>query len=325
VATGHGVPALPHRLPAVFAEAEALIGDPWQADALARIAPDDDVLIVGTGLTMADVAATLLARAHRGRIVALSRHGLLARAASLDATPVEFDFAAWPAAPVSAHLRKLRAEIARIESAGGSWRDVFTALRQQGGALWGKLSIDEKQRFIRHLRCFYDAHRYRMAPDVAARIEVARESGQIEIVAGRLRGARRDGQSILVDFLRRGASESERRRFGVIVNCTGMSQQLDANPSHFLGALIARGLAYPDPLGLGLTVDRDGRVFGISRSLFALGPLTRERFGDVVGAPEIMAQAQQLAVTLVAERNERCSADTTFARPPFSSFAGRSP
>lgn len=56
------------------------IGWPWQGDALARLSPDDDVLIVGTGLTMVDVALTLHTRGHRGRLLAISRRGLAPQA-----------------------------------------------------------------------------------------------------------------------------------------------------------------------------------------------------------------------------------------------------
>lgn len=325
IAVGHGPAVRPKGIPAAFADAKEYVADPWRADALDGIAAEGEVLIVGTGLTMADVAVSLLARGHRGRIVALSRHGLLARSASVDGMAAAVDFSGWPAAPVSGYLRKLRAEIAQAERQGGSWRDVFTALREQSGALWSKLSVAEKQRFIRHAKCFYDAHRYRMAPDVAERIDAARQRGQVEIVAARLRGVRREAGGLSVDYLPRGGSQTERRRFDAIVNCTGPRPALRPDPTHFLGALIVRGLAYPDPLGLGLVVDRNGRVYGISRNLFALGPLTRERFGDVVGAPEIMAQALRLAATLVTERDERCRADAVIHRRHANPFVSRSP
>jgi uncharacterized NAD(P)/FAD-binding protein YdhS len=200
----------------------------------------------------------------------------------------------------------LRHEIALIEQEGGSWRDVFTSLRERSTDLWSKLPMQEKQRFMRHLKSFYDVHRHRMAPDLAGRIEEAREAGQVEVLAGRLRSARRDRAGFVVEIKRRGSSEALRWHCRTIVNCTGPRPVLGPDPSHFLGALIARGLAYPDPLGLGLTVDRDGRVYGLSRNLFALGPLTRERFGDVVGAPEIAEQAQRLAGILENELRERC-------------------
>jgi len=325
VATSHGAPALPGGFPAALADAAGYIADPWEKDALKRIPPEADVLIMGTGLTMADVAGSLLANAHRGRIRAMSRHGLLSRAASVAASPVALDFASWPPATATVYLRRLRHEIALIEREGGSWRDVFTALRHHSIDLWSKLSIAEKQRFMRHLKRFYDVHRYRMAPDLAGRIEAARAAGQVEIIAGRLRSARRDRGGFLVELTRRGSPEAVRWRCRAIVNCTGSRPDLGPDPGSFLGALIARGLAYPDQLGLGLTVDRDGRVYGLSRNVFALGPLTRERFGDVVGAPEIAEQAQRLAITLENSLGEQWRDGTLSGRRGAASSLSRGP
>ena len=65
--------------------------------------------------------------------------------------------------------------------------------------------------------------------------------------------------------------------------------------SDFLGALIEQDLAQPDSLDLGLAVDADFRLIGSGRNLYALGPLTRERFGDTYGAPEIQLDAERLA------------------------------
>jgi uncharacterized NAD(P)/FAD-binding protein YdhS len=323
VAASHGVPGLPSGFPAALADAPGFIADPWQADEVKRIPSEADVLILGTGLTMADVTGSLLANAHRGRIRAVSRHGLLSRPASVVANPVALDFASWPAGPVTVHLRRLRHEIELLEKEGGSWRDVFTTLRERSTDLWSKLSIEEKQRFVRHLKSFYDVHRYRMAPDLAGRIEAAREAGQVEVLAGRLRSARRDRVGFLVEVKRRGSSEAVRWQCRAIVNCTGPRAGLGPDSSDFLGALVARGLAYPDPLGLGLTVDRDGRVYGLSRSLFALGPLTRERFGDVVGAPEIAEQAQRLAGILKNTLNERSQDGTSAERKGAASYLSR--
>ena len=64
-----------------------LLENPWDIDRLAEIPPDGKVLIIGTGLTMADFIASLVARGHRGPILALSRHGLLARKAGPAGAP----------------------------------------------------------------------------------------------------------------------------------------------------------------------------------------------------------------------------------------------
>jgi uncharacterized NAD(P)/FAD-binding protein YdhS len=295
IATSHGVPAMPAAVPQSLRTLPKFIDNPWQNECLAEISPDDDVLIIGTGLTMADVAALLLQRGHRGRITAMSRHGLLARKNGPSAAPRDLDFATWPEAPLTTYVKMIRAEIACIEGTGGSWRNVFTALREQSERLWSKLPIEEKRRFLRHLKCFYDVHRYRMAPETAELIEAARSKGQIEILAAGLSSVRREADGFSIAFKRRGSAAIERAAASAIVNCTGPKQQLRADSSHFLGALIERGLISTDPLGLGVAVDHELRIIGQCRNLYALGPLTRARFGDTVGAPEIMAQAERLA------------------------------
>ena len=51
--------------------------DPWARDALDGFGPDAPVALIGTGLTMVDIALKLSAEGHRGPIHAISRHGYL--------------------------------------------------------------------------------------------------------------------------------------------------------------------------------------------------------------------------------------------------------
>ncbi|HKP09902.1 MAG TPA: FAD/NAD(P)-binding protein, partial [Gaiella sp.] len=60
--------------------------DPWAGDALERD-PREDVLLVGTGLTMCDVALALRDSDQQGRIHAISRRGLLPQPHRLSAKP----------------------------------------------------------------------------------------------------------------------------------------------------------------------------------------------------------------------------------------------
>ena len=57
----------------------AIVGNPWDEKALANLDPNADMLVLGTGLTMVDTVISLLDRGHKGRIVAVSRRGLLPR------------------------------------------------------------------------------------------------------------------------------------------------------------------------------------------------------------------------------------------------------
>ena len=295
IAVSHGLPALPRGVPPALSGTRGFLENPWDIERLGEIPPDGTVLIIGTGLTMADVIASLAARGHRGRIVALSRHGLLARKSGPAGVPPGLDLSTWPAACLADYVKRIRAEIARIESEGLSWRCVFTALRIQSAHLWSHLTPADKRRFLRHLKAFYDVHRYRMAPETYELIETAIARGQVEILAARLKHVETAANGFDVTLRRRGATADAHGHFAGIINCTGPKQRLHADPTHFLGHLIAEGLATPDPFDLGLAVDHDFRIIGRGRDLYAFGPLTRARFGDTYGAPEIQLQAERLA------------------------------
>ena len=130
----HVVLAATHAAPAwrwpIDEEATAhprLIGNPWDWAAVEAIAKDDDVGIIGTGLTMCDVVVTLRKNGHRGSIDAISRRALTPRShAGFDSG---FDLFATHAPPESAIglLRLLRerireAEIPRPDMARGRRR-----------------------------------------------------------------------------------------------------------------------------------------------------------------------------------------------------------
>ncbi|MEJ0051088.1 MAG: FAD-dependent oxidoreductase [Methylovirgula sp.] len=300
VAVSHGLPALPRGIPATLVGTPGFLENPWNVERLREIPRDGAVLIIGTGLTMADVIASLLARGHRGPITAISRHGLLPRKSGPASVPPGLDLSAWPSASVAHYVKSIRAEMDRVEAEGLSWRGVFTALRVQSGYLWSRLTHADKHRFLRHLKTFYDVHRYRMAPETYELIEAAESRGQVRILAAHVIGVERTAQGFDVAFRRRGAAADETLRVAGIVNCTGPKQKLSADPTNFLGGLIAAGIAEADPLGLGLAVDGDFRVVGNATNFYALGPLTRERFGDTYGAPEIEVQAGRLATQLAA-------------------------
>jgi fatty acid desaturase len=58
-------------------------------------------------------------------------------------------------------------------------------LRPHLPALWNRLPPEEKSRFLRHVRPYWDVHRHRMAPEIARRIADLQQSGHLSILAGR--------------------------------------------------------------------------------------------------------------------------------------------
>lgn len=278
----------PGQLPAALGLVdEQLVDDPWSTEgqaALRRIAAQagGDVLLLGTGLTMVDTCLTLEGAGFKGRMIALSRRGLVPRASREQGGPA-LDW------QPPARLGPLMKEI-RTRSAGAEWRGVVDGLRPHSIALWRGFSDGEQRRFLRHARPWWDVHRHRLAPDVTARIERLRGQGRLEVIAGRIAGA----DSGRLSIARRGGGIVE-RQVGAAVNCTGPEGAIARAADPLIRQLLASGVARPDPLGLGLEVDETSRVAGPAQGLYAIGPLTKGAFWEIVAVPDIRKQVRDVA------------------------------
>ncbi|HVK79135.1 MAG TPA: FAD/NAD(P)-binding protein, partial [Verrucomicrobiae bacterium] len=183
LALGNQTPALPSALG--DASGRWLIRDPWDNDALGAVSPDEDVLLLGTGMTMVDVALALSPRPRNGRIFALSRRGLTPHAHDLTSVGV-----VRPNLPsrMSEALRDIRARAQAADEAGHSWRDVVDEIRPTLPDIWRRLPRDTRHRFLRHARPWWDIHRHRLAPYVAERIGALEQSGALTALAGKVQG-----------------------------------------------------------------------------------------------------------------------------------------
>jgi len=274
------------------------VNDPWSDEgraAVLKVAEEGgDVLIVGTGLTMVDVVLSLDAAGHQGRIVALSRRGLTPRAhAGFEPVSVERDEV--PHGSVTGLWRWLRKHGAQL-----GWRGTIDSLRPHSHALWQSLDEEQQKRFLRHARPWWDVHRHRIAPEVAAVLQRLIGEGRLEIVAGRIKSMRAGNRELVVGIQRRGKSETKEEHFALGVNCTGPLGAIGRSEDGVLRNLFDAGLAMPDWLGMGLDVDRRSRVAGAER-LWAVGPLTKGRFWEIVAVPDIRGQVADVAKDISEE------------------------
>ena len=140
---------------------------------------------------------------------------------------------------------------------------------------------------------------------MAARIAQARESGQLTILAGRIRSyATGDDSLVEVSYLPRFKETLASVRAARVINCSGPESDFGRIRDPLVRRLLDKGLVRPDPLSLGLDVtqncallDRDG---AISRRLFAVGPVTKGTFWEMTAVPDIRQQAEFLAGQLAA-------------------------
>jgi len=273
---------------------------PWSRDALAGLPVEAPVLLLGSGLTMVDVALTLRETGHRGAVLALSRHGLLPRAHGVvHPTPVAVDLAG-ATGRLSQLVRLVRAaaEAVAAQAEGADWRSAVDAVRAHAQALWRELPEQERRRFLRHVRPFWDVHRHRAPPQAALAIDALRASGQLRVEAGRLVALEQVGGVVEARWRLRGGGDGG-GRFSRIVNCTGPALAHDPLATPLVASLLTARLARPHPLGLGLDTEGVGALLDAegrpSDRLFAMGPMRRGELWETTAVLEIREQAAALA------------------------------
>lgn len=348
LATGHPVP----RLPAVLAglgDDLRVVADVFAPGRLAAVPRDARVGVLGSGLSALDALSTLLAQGHAGPITVWSRHGLRPRLQAPWPAPLQGAGAAPPGterpggsllldrvmapppawlagAPATARawLAALRREVRRLAGDGQPWQAAFDGLRDPLWQLWPRLPLAEQRRVLRHLKTWYDVHRYRVPPQNDALVRGAEAAGRVRFERARVTGGEAMPQGLRVRLLRppgapaaspRGGSGADAAgpvpaadataggaaqavELDVLLNATGLEPVAALAQNPLLAALLVDGRLARDGLGLGVAVTPDGAAIdGTGRPqprLRVVGPLTLGTFGDPVGAFFIAAQVRRM-------------------------------
>jgi uncharacterized NAD(P)/FAD-binding protein YdhS len=305
IATGNFAPATPGPLKPLESDPRYL-RDPWTPGALDAIPADANILLLGAGLTMYDMALALQDQGHRGSLLALSRRALLPQAHRDNAShPVlpELPQAFLREMSLNQRLRTLRTLIRQAAADGHDWRDVIAALRPVTPQLWRALDDRERSRFLRHLQPYWDVHRHRAAPPVAQRVSELRDSGQLRVQAGRVLSSRSMATGVEVEVRHRGAAQSQSLQFDYLINCTGPSTNLRSVNEPLLSGLLERGVIRQDRQGLGLDTDDEFRLLDgngrANANLYLLSPMLRASHWEATAVPELRNHAARLAELLL--------------------------
>ncbi|WP_296601500.1 FAD/NAD(P)-binding protein [Nocardioides sp.] len=286
------------------------VADPWEPGALDRVRRDTagpgDVLVVGTGLTMVDVALTLTgpgARPDR-RVRAISRHGRLPREHRTEQRPAMVpDVSGW-GADLDEILDRAAAHLRAARRATGDWRPGVDGLRFRVGELWGRLDDAARLRFVAEHAGEWGSLRHRIPAPSAQRLATLRAAGRLDVGRGQLVDARPlVGGGLAVTL-----SDGTTSEVGWVVNCTG-----PAGDVRVLGNPLVDDLLRPRPggalasvatAGLGLRT-AGGRLVDDAGSAeapaWAVGALRRGELWESTAVPEIRAQAESVARAVVTE------------------------
>ena len=286
----------------------AYVNDPWAPGALEGLRLDAGarVVLIGTGLTMVDVAITLATRHPHTRLLAVSRGGLLPRAHVPGRIAPYFGDVTFD--PDASLLERVDAILADSAAGGRNWHQRVDELRPRTQTLWKRLSLEERAHFLATRHRAWCVRRHRMPPQVAATLAQLIGYGSLEVQGG------------YVELCAAGAGALEAHVSGhtrltaaLAINCTGPGLDPRANSDHLVQQLLAEGHVRAHPLGVGFDTADDGafrlRNGRPSQRLFTLGPPRIGELYETTAIPEIRDQAQMLAGTLT----KRLAASTVAA------------
>jgi len=240
--------------PAPLPGDEALLGsscyvsDPWgTAD---RFRAGETVLVVGTGLTTADVVISGMHAAHgMARVHAISQHGLLPPA-QLPLRGVRREVDARPLLHAAAFSVRRLFGLARemaddVEKSGGDWREVITLVRAHAPKLWLRLPLRERRRFLRHALAYSNIHRHLLPSETARELDRLRQAQKLQLHAGRILGFERIGQQVRASWRPRGQERTSTLLVDRVVNCTGPDQRCGHSRDSLVRSLVTAARSRP--------------------------------------------------------------------------------
>lgn len=206
-------------------------------------------------------------------------------------------------------LQRVRKTIRDAAREGQPWQTVIDQVRYQGQEIWRALPHEQRARLLRHQRPFWDTHRFRIAPQVHEVLERRIAQGTLTIRAASVRAAA--GQStdvqdayINVELRPRHGAAWEKHAFDALILATGPAHGTVFDHDPLLAQMKAAGLARPDPLKLGIAVDRDGRASGNAAPLYVAGPLARGTFGELMGIGDLARYARDIAGHIISQLDD---------------------
>lgn len=286
---------------------EHYIADPWGQPLSFR--PGETVLLIGNGLTMADIAIAAAASSNERIVIhSISRHGLVppsqtqfAHAGCKGDSATLLRAASFSALTLFRSARQLAED---TEQRGGDWREAVTFIRNIAPALWHRLPVREKRRLLRHVRPYWDVHRHRLPTETLAKLTHLRRREKLHVHAGHLLGFETVSDQVRVTWRPRGGRKSQTMLADRVVNCTGPDYDVRRSREPLMRSLLAQGLAVPDAHNLGIRTGAYGALIDArglaATNLFYVGPMLRADYWEATAAQELRGHAERLASYLAA-------------------------
>jgi uncharacterized NAD(P)/FAD-binding protein YdhS len=288
------------RHPAYFASA-------WDNNLATQHSQFEQVLIIGTGLTMVDTVLSLQQSCPGVRITALSNHGYLPLSHETTAAYELVDKPHHEISTLSEALQIVNKHIKKARDLKIGWQAVVDAIRPYTQQVWLNFSYKEKKNFLGRLRHIWGVARHRMPPECAEKIHRLLFQRKLLIAGGQIQSISPNaGNGFDVVYHERTTRRKVQLVADAIINCMGPECNYERLDDPFIKNLLQKGLIRTDELQLGLDCTPEGIIIdkngAPSPFLFTLGPPVKGILWEITSVPEIRVAALQLARLVAGEK-----------------------
>lgn len=273
-------------------------GSPWSDKVYSQIKGDEDILLVGSGLTAVDIVLGLILRKFNGTVTMLSRRGRFPLPHDLSHPPFRLP------EPEIKHPRKMLLWMRYVirKNPNVPWSAVLDGLRPYTKKIWLQWTLNEKKYFLQKIRPYWEIARHRIPANSSNLLNEMINAGQLELKKGYLVDALATNNGIEVRY--RAKNEIVKQVFHKVINCTGPESNYRKVRFPIICDLIGRGKVKTDELGLGIECTPEGRIINqhgqIEAGLWCIGPMRKSVLWETTALRELREQALELASLITA-------------------------
>lgn len=303
LALGNFIPENPKIKNERFYESKNYFQDPWKIDVIKNLDEINDILIIGTGLTMVDNVISLLQHGYKGKIYALSTKGFFPLSHKKRKPYTEILDDLKPPYSISKLYVTFRKHIKHVLSNGITGEAVVDAVRPKTQEIWLSLSLDDKKRFMNHIRHLWGVARHRLPKEIFDNMQTLMKDGRLEILGGRILNIEEKDNKIIVSYKDRKNQQVKEVKVQRVINCTGPKTDLNKVDDELVKNLMSRGIVAADEMKLGINALPDGTIIqkdhSLSTRVFTLGSMLKGILWESTAVPELRSQAKNLASHLL--------------------------
>lgn len=284
LATGH---TFGNELDSNDPQNERYITSPWTFNFERLPRQENNIAVIGAGLSALDVIISLNAAGYKGYLTCISGNALM----PLPHTEFYSDHllpAIHPDEFYGLALSRLLQKLRR-HAAGHDWRFAMDSLRPYTQKIWQSLSTHDQRRVLTRYMSLWNTHRHRHAGQFSPILEKLRQEKRLETIKARVTGHTVQEDAVMLNLRHPDGAQSA-VAFDRVFRCAGPGYALSAHP--LLMSLVEGGIVRAHPTGYGLAATEDCSV---GENIYALGPLLTGQFFETVAVPDLRLQAQIIA------------------------------